>query len=273
MKWKEIGFIHLMNIYLLGSLSNSLECVSGSKIRTTPSLLLQSLGSCRRADVQKTRCQQPAVSWRFAPGTGAIRSRGTGLMIRLSTDSTFESHERSPKFVSCVSLGISFPCHHKTTWTDAREGGLIYEVEYVHWLFLPHLMNLINLWSELTSWFWLQLPLGSGEWAMRGVKKLESAVGICSMESHPGVHLLQNQTGRSVYLSWSPQEGIGSDSPRCLSAAGRWNMSACAVGYGVFFSFRSLSSHPSNNEAWCCLAYEIGHIQGGMAVDRSFFFF
>ena len=70
---------------------------------------------------------------------------------------------------------------------------------------------------------------------MRGVKKLESAVGICSMESHPGVHLLQNQTGRSVYLSWSPQEGIGSDSPRCLSAAGRWNVSACAVGYGVFF--------------------------------------
>ena len=155
MKWKEIGFIHLMSIYLLGSLSNSLECVSGSKIRTTPSLLLQSLGSCRRADVQKTRCQQPAVSWRFAPGTGAIRSQGTGLMIRLSTDSTFESHERSQRSVSCVSLGISFHCHHKITWTDAWEGGLIYEVEYVHWLFLPHLMNLINLWSELTSWFWL----------------------------------------------------------------------------------------------------------------------
>lgn len=54
-------------------------------------------------------------------------------------------------------------------------------------------------------------------------------------QSHPGVHLLQNQTGRSVCLPWSAQEGVGSDSPRHLSAAGRRNMSACAVGYGVFF--------------------------------------
>lgn len=82
-------------------------------------------------------------------------------------------------------------------------------------------------------------------------------------QSHPGVHLLQKQMGRSVSLPWSLQEGVGSDSPRLLSAAGRWNMSACAVGYGVFF-FQELILPRSD---------KIGHIHGGMAVNRSLSYF
>ena len=100
-------------------------CVSkqdqDDSISAPPEFGLLHKGRCAENKVSEAGCELKVRTRSGShpePGDGS--DDRTGLMIRLSTDSTFESQERSQRSVSCVNLGISFHCHCNITWIDAR---------------------------------------------------------------------------------------------------------------------------------------------------------